>query len=192
MKWAGHKPIKCFWCEILPDRWWATTAFKNGTQREVGGFKTEEEARAWVDNERRINPTITWTRLEQSFRTPDNKEKLKFQLPPGALYHSVWDVQFFEHNMIDGICLNVVLPNGGHWCVDSQCTNCNAPRDSEGRSKPHRCWVRHGDPRTGNVDVPNEHQPGGCTVGAGSIAWGSSESPNYYHGFLRNGFLIPA
>jgi hypothetical protein len=48
-------------------------------------------------------------------------------------------------------------------------------------SRPHKCWVRHGDPKTGTVHVDKNGVT--CGAGAGSIASGS------YHGFLHNGFL---
>ncbi len=192
MKWAGHKPIKCFWCEVIPDRWWATVAFDNDTKREVGGFKTESEAHNWLENERLSNPTVKWTKKEQSYRLPDGSEKLRDSLPPGALFHDFWSANFYKDNIIDGICLSVILPNGKYWCVDSRASNCNAPEDKDGKTVKHRCWVREGDPRTGNVDVPNKRQPGGCTMGAGSIGWGGPSSPDYYHGFLRKGYLVPA
>jgi hypothetical protein len=46
----------------------------------------------------------------------------------------------------------------------------------------HKCWVRHGDPRTGELHVDKNGVT--CSAGAGSILSGS------YHGFLHNGYLV--
>lgn len=98
--------------------------------------------------------------------------------PPGAM----WDAWWFGKSRqgADGICLVVKLPPDGHdWLVDGRASNCTMKDDNE-----HKCWVRHGDPRTGNVHVDkNGHT---CAAGAGSIA-----TPKY-HGFLHNGHLTDA
>jgi hypothetical protein len=43
--------------------------------------------------------------------------------------------------------------------------------------RPHKCWVRHGEPPNHTVDKRGNT----CGAGAGSILSGS------YHGFLRDG-----
>lgn len=82
--------------------------------------------------------------------------------PPGAM----WDAWWMPWKGPDGICLTVQLPDGAPWCVDGPATGGGH-------------WVRTGDPKANppTVDV----NP--------SIASGN---PQTYHGFLRNGSLIPA
>lgn len=76
----------------------------------------------------------------------------------------------------DGHVLVVCCPDGWHWIVDSRANNCTLPNDNE-----HRCWVRHGDPRSGLVHVDKNGKT--CAAGAGSIVTPS------WHGFLHNGYL---
>jgi hypothetical protein len=90
----------------------------------------------------------------------------------------------------DGLCLIVKTP-GGDWAVDAQCSNCTRPQELPVEGKPgwtrfvrtHWCWVRHGDPRTGEVHVDKVGDT--CAAGAGSILTGR------YHGFLHHGHLVP-
>jgi hypothetical protein len=97
--------------------------------------------------------------------------------PVGAMWDLEWlhDVKGEPWTGPDGIALSVRTP-GGDWYVDGRASNCTLPNDHE-----HYCWVRHGDPRTGNVHVDKNGRT--CAAGAGSIAIGS------YHGFLQNGYL---
>lgn len=74
----------------------------------------------------------------------------------------------------EGQHLQVVLPNGRHWDIDSRASNCTMPND-----RLHRCWVRAGEPP--NITVGKNGLT--CSAGAGSIQAGA------YHGFLRNGVL---
>ncbi len=76
----------------------------------------------------------------------------------------------------DGHCLVVKTP-GGEWMVDSVAKNCTKPGDLD-----HKCWVRHGTVPNITVDKVGNT----CAAGAGSIIAG------HYHGFLRNGMLVPA
>ena len=93
--------------------------------------------------------------------------------PPGAMWDADW-LPFWRG--ADGISLVVVLPNGHEWLVDSRASNCTLPDDDV-----HKCWVRHGDPRTEPVTVDKNGVT--CQAGAGSGDW---------HGFLRNGQLVLA
>jgi hypothetical protein len=68
--------------------------------------------------------------------------------------------------------LNVMLPNGRVWDIDSRASNCTMKED-----KNHRCWVRHGEPPHITVDKDGVT----CQAGAGSIQAGD------YHGFLQDG-----
>lgn len=92
--------------------------------------------------------------------------------PPGAMRDAWW--MPFDRQP-DGIYLQVRLPNGHDWAVDSRASNCTRP------DAPHQCWVRHGDPRTEPITVDKNGDT--CAAGAGSILSGD------YHGFLINGIL---
>lgn len=82
-----------------------------------------------------------------------------------------------QHSFVfeDGPVLSVMTP-GGVWRIDSRASNCTMPYDYE-----HRCWVRHGTPPLVTVDKDGNT----CAAGAGSIQCGD------YHGFLRDGKLVP-
>lgn len=114
---------------------------------------------------------------ELIYRRADTGEETTLRdAPHGAMWDSWW---FGDHYKgPDGIRLTVKLPPDGYdWLVDSRASNCTMPNDNT-----HKCWVRHGDPRTGNVHVDkNGHT---CAAGAGSIA-----TPRW-HGFLHNGELV--
>jgi hypothetical protein len=94
--------------------------------------------------------------------------------PPGAMWDAWWMPQSWRGP--DGIALTVRLPNGRDWMVDAEASNCTRKGD-----RSHKCWVRHGDPRTGTVHVDKDGDT--CAAGAGSIQAGD------YHGFLQLGFL---
>ena len=108
------------------------------------------------------------------YRVDAGEEMTLADAPTGAM----WDAWWYEESWrgSDGLHLMVKLPTGHEWCVDSQASNCTKPGD-----EVHKCWVRHGDPKTGNVHVDKNGNT--CQAGAGSIA-----VPGY-HGFLHNGFL---
>lgn len=93
--------------------------------------------------------------------------------PPGAM----WDAWWMPWGRgPDGIHLMVRCPNGHDWHVDGRASNCTMPDDDT-----HRCWVRHGDPRSGPVTVDKNGAT--CSAGGGSIL------ADDYHGFLTNGQL---
>lgn len=94
--------------------------------------------------------------------------------PPGAMWDAWWMPDWWRGP--DGIVLMVRLPNGHDWIVDHEASNCTRPGD-----RTHRCWVRHGDPRSGQVHVDKDGDT--CAAGAGSIQAGD------YHGFLHHGVL---
>jgi hypothetical protein len=93
--------------------------------------------------------------------------------PVGAM----WLTDYSGFAGPDGKCLHVRLPGKHDWMVDSRASNCTKPDDKE-----HRCWVRHGDPKTGNVHVDKNGLT--CDAGAGSIV-----VPGF-HGFLHNGHIV--
>lgn len=94
--------------------------------------------------------------------------------PPGAMWDAWWMPDSWRGP--DGIALMVRCPNGSDWHVDGRASNCTLPDDDA-----HKCWVRHGDPRTEPVTVDKDGVT--CAAGAGSIVAGD------YHGFLQNGVL---
>lgn len=115
--------------------------------------------------------------------------------PAGAMWDADWlgDCDFAKGP--DGICLCVRLPNGSDWLVDQEASNCNktqwrpTPENPKSRvwsGRTHYCWVRHGDPRTGDVHVDKGKRGESCDAGAGSILSGS------YHGFLHHGHIKEA
>ncbi len=95
--------------------------------------------------------------------------------PAGAMWYADW----YGTKGPDGHSLVVKLPNGSDWLIDSRASNCTMPQDNV-----HQCWVRHGEVPNITVDK-NGHT---CAAGAGSIS-SREGKPDYYHGFLRNGFL---
>jgi hypothetical protein len=107
--------------------------------------------------------------------SPDGKLYTTRDMPVGAMWDAWWMAKYPQYTGADGIALMVRTP-GGEWMVDSRCSNCTLPDDHV-----HKCWVRHGDPRTGNIHVDKNGVT--CSAGAGSIISGS------YHGFLHNGEL---
>lgn len=118
---------------------------------------------------------------ERIYQRPDTGEEWSVQeLPSGAMYDAYWMYDAAKNS--DGISLAVILPPeaGRHfpWLVDAQASNCTRKDEPMGS---HKCWVRHGDPRTEPVTVDKNGDT--CAAGAGSIAAGG------YHGFLQNGVL---
>lgn len=96
--------------------------------------------------------------------------------PPGAMWNAWWMPDTPAWRGPDGMALMVRLPDGHDWHVDGEASNCTRKGDTT-----HKCWVRHGDPRTGQVTAGKDGDT--CAAGAGSIA------SHGYHGFLRDGVL---
>lgn len=113
--------------------------------------------------------------------------------PVGSMWNAAWlaDRAGGAYTGPDGISLHVRTP-GGDWNVDGEASNCTRKQDQAVPGQPgvrrfgrsHYCWVRHGDPRTGEIHVDKNGNT--CAAGAGSIICGN------YHGFLHNGHLTPA
>jgi hypothetical protein len=101
---------------------------------------------------------------------------------PGDVFEAAWlhkpGEPCHEWDNCDGEHLIAILPNGYSWHIDSRASNCTKPDD-----KLHRCWVRHGGPKTGHIDVGKNGLT--CSAGAGSIIGGN------WHGFLRNDQFVP-
>lgn len=119
--------------------------------------------------------------------------------PAGSLWDADWMHGFPQWEGPDGLALIVRLPNRWDWHIDSRASNCDSKcatcgepyhkHDIYGKvgcpkfveSRPHKCWVRHGDPKTGNLHVDKNGVT--CGAGAGSIL------AKDYHGFLHHGYL---
>jgi hypothetical protein len=120
-------------------------------------------------------------RTHNWYRRADTGEALRLQdAPPGAIWNAEWMMRSGT-TTADGRYLVCRLPDGHDWAIDSRASNCGRPEDAD-----HDCWCRHGDPPDLTVDKNPEPGRSTCTAGAGSIA-----TPGW-HGFLRNGHLVPA
>lgn len=116
------------------------------------------------------------------WRRVDTGEEFDYRdLPPGAMWDAHWMPT--AKRSIDGRCLVVKLPNGQEWVIDSQASNCDR------RGEAHDCWCRHGEPPHVTVDKLPEPGRSTCSAGAGSV--GSGRGDQHWHGFLRNGELMP-
>lgn len=112
------------------------------------------------------------------YRRTDTGEILTLsEAPIGAMWDCTWFSGTPYHRPgADGVHLCVRTP-GGTWEVDGRASNCTRPDDDA-----HRCWVRHGDVRAGEIHVDKNGDT--CSAGAGSILQGG------YHGFLHNSHLV--
>lgn len=100
---------------------------------------------------------------------------------PGAMFDAWWLPREPPWCGLDGRALSVKLPPDGHvWHVDTRASNCTR------RDEPCDCWCRHGEPPKVTVDKHPEPGQVTCAAGAGSI-----QTPRW-HGFLRDGALVPA
>jgi hypothetical protein len=108
----------------------------------------------------------------------NGKEYTYNNLPPGGIFRAPWYNGVFCHPQLDCVFV-VILPDGHHWIPDSQASNCTIPDDVT--QERHHCWVVHGE--LPNITVDKAGQT--CSAGAGSI-----QSPDGWHGFLRNGELV--
>jgi hypothetical protein len=143
--------------------------------------------------------------VNRLYRRVDTGEEARLhEFGPGAMWYADWMLQEGSDAWRgpDGHSLVVRLPDGHDWNVDGYCSNCDSPcaacrvakhahpawRGPESDThpfedaRPHKCWVRHGDPRTGAVTVDKNGVT--CGAGAGSIATAK------WHGFLRGGYLV--
>lgn len=122
------------------------------------------------------------------------------EMPPGAVYDADWMHGWAENCGPDGRSICAILPNGAYWCIDSRATNCDSPCKHCQKpfhqhiraggiptcpgyedAKPHKCWIRHGEPPNLTVDKNGVT----CGAGAGSIA------VTGWHGFLSGGVFRP-
>lgn len=121
---------------------------------------------------------------------PDKKLYTLQDAPVGAMWDAEWLHDQEWATGPDGIALMVRLPDGSDWAVDQEASNCTrkqwvpVPGQQNTRKwggRTHYCWVRHGDPRSGNIHVDKNGNT--CRAGAGSI------QTRKWHGFLHHGFL---
>lgn len=105
------------------------------------------------------------------YDTPSGKPE------PGNLYYAHWLPPKMYWDNKEDFHLVAVCPDGDEWNIDSRASNCTMKDD-----RTHRCWVRHGDPETGQVHVDKNGYT--CSAGAGSI-----QTHRGYHGFLHNGIF---
>jgi hypothetical protein len=140
--------------------------------------------------------------LEPMYRRTDTGELFTLRAaPPGAIWNADWLAKYDEWRGPDGRSLVCRCPDGHDWTIDSRasncdspCATCRAPYHQHYKtpaqvpclkfvdSRPHKCWIRHGEPPALTVDKA------GVTCGAGA---GSIQTPKW-HGFLRGGFLVVA
>lgn len=133
-------------------------------------------------------------------------------VPVGAMWDAHWlagdSGEDRGYTGPDGISLCVKLPNGHHWNVDSEASNCDRPQrvpidppevrgpvtSTTRFQRSHYCWRRTGDPRLGICDVgkgseAEKHLT--CGAGSGSI-WVDKDGPRDWHGFLWDSKLVLA
>lgn len=112
-------------------------------------------------------------------RKDTGEELLLRDVTPGALYFAPWLDRIFtpqrEH------CINVVLPDGSTWTIDSCANNCPF-KDTDYSQQAHHCWVIEPDSDLDHLTVSKNGVT--CAAGAGSIL------TSQWHGFLRNGLLV--
>jgi hypothetical protein len=158
--------IPTFWCESAG----LSRVIKDGVT--VGQFPTEEAEKIFAENR-----CTSSGGLIPLYKDADGNVFTWHEAKPGAMCDGTWLHDHPQYVGNDGIALMVKLPNNHTWMVDSRANNCTMKEDTV-----HKCWVRHGDPRTGKVHVDKNGNT--CGAGAGSILSGS------YHGFLHDGFLV--
>lgn len=124
--------------------------------------------RAFEDKDyRQVFTRTLYIRMDQPTLPPQPIE----DMPPGAM----WDAWWLEENWrgADGLHVMARCPDGHDWLIDQQASNCTMKDDNV-----HKCWVRHGDVKKGEIHVDKNGFT--CAAGAGSIDTGK------YHGFLHN------
>lgn len=166
--------VKVFWVEKLD----LVEVSFSGTV--VGQYTAAEAENVRLDLRDKMLADATresYVSTAPLYRGPDGSIFEWRKAPPGAMTNATWLNEFPDYTGPDGIALIVKLPNGRDWMVDSRASNCTMKDDHK-----HKCWVRHGDPKTGHVHVDKNGLT--CGAGAGSILSGD------YHGFLHDGFLV--
>lgn len=109
------------------------------------------------------------------YRAANGREWIQSGLPVGAMFDAFWLNDFPAYTGSDGRALICIVPGHHPWNIDGRASNCTRPGEE------HKCWVRHGEPPNLTVDKSGNT----CNAGAGSI------QTKEWHGFLRNGVLVP-
>jgi len=112
------------------------------------------------------------------------EERTQRELPIGALWAVEVSPEGIDHSEKyyknlrgdDGHSIVCKLPGDHIWYIDGSCSNCDR------RQEPHHCWVRHG---TIGDALTVDKAGNTCSAGAGSVI------VDGWHGFLRNGALVP-
>jgi hypothetical protein len=166
--------VKVFWIEKidLVEVRFSGTVVGHYTEAEAENVRISLRDKVIADTTRE-----SYISSAPLYRGPDGSIYEWRDAPPGAMTNATWLNEFPDYTGHDGISLIVKLPNKRDWLVDSRASNCTMKEDHV-----HKCWVRHGDPRTGHVHVDKKGPT--CGAGAGSILAGD------YHGFLHDGYLV--
>lgn len=103
------------------------------------------------------------------------------ELPVGAMWDAWWLPDRWKGT--DGIGLSIMVPDGSggahQFLPDAEASNCTR------KGEDHKCWCRHGDPRTGPVTIDKTCDT--CAAGAGSILVHGDPG---WHGYVRNGMIV--
>lgn len=104
---------------------------------------------------------------QRLLKRTDNGDILTWEdAPAGAMYDAPWYHGWMQGD--DGRSLMVKLPGGSDWLIDGRANNCSCKGE---RTSGHHCWIRMGEPpkvtASPSILVPN------------------------YHGWLRDGVLVP-
>lgn len=103
---------------------------------------------------------------------------------PGAVWEGSWAKCWAVNG--DGPALIIKLPNGYNFLPGQGANNCNL------KGTDHDCWCVHGEVPNLTIDKePEPGRPATCTEGAGSIL-SAAQSPQEWHGYVRNGELVEA
>lgn len=124
-------------------------------------------------------PPTRMLAIDRIMRRPDTGQQAmldrQWSRMAGAMVDLTWYHEFPQLCGPDGRSLMVICPDGSPWHIDGRASNCTLPND-----QVHKCRVRHGDPDRLTVDKNGVT----CSAGAGSI------QAKYWHGFLRDGWLV--
>lgn len=140
--------------------------------------------------------------IDQLYRRSDDGSVCTIPTAPiGAIWNAGWLADNPEWCGPDGRSLYARCPGGNDWGIDTRASNCDSPckhcatpyhahkgitsfqpgGHAYEDARPHKCWVRHGEPPEIHVDK------NGVTCGAGA---GSIQTSNW-HGFLHHGYFRP-
>lgn len=186
--------IKVFFCEYTGHQaftkmWWCESCNNVGKRVEVArgpenlwdNIPFEDEPPVPCESCRRSARFSARGSMRVYRREDTGEEIVTLRDHPGAVFEDpegAYDRRSRTRLFgTDGKCINVVLPNGIIWAIDSRASNCTRVDDNL-----HKCWSRKGDGRGGIIHVDKSGDT--CQAGGGSIIAGD------YHGFLHDGYLV--